>query len=471
MAVVMAPVMGVAFLPSLPLSAAALSRAGLARPLALHQSATCPQVPIGALCLPTAPAKIPPGALNEPVRLLDLEHCGVWGEILEAPVVSEIGSSRLQLLGHDLVTTRLRPYLGKTVLLPEGQIVGTPEWIPLSLDLEIVRPRFLQLMLLGDAYRSLSKRLSSGQQHPRISPDILLRIEVPLPSLEAQDACLARADAIRAKVPKAPTSRELRREVDRVFQDAFQLDPLVLRAEPTPRLSWTSLADVAMGRDVRFSWRYHAPESRQARKDLETLSSGPLLGFLRSLSQLGQSVKPEEDFAVSTGLHYLTMAGLREWRVNPEPCPEISETYAEANPGSRLEAGDVLMARSGEGTIGKVGLVEDGLEGCFADFVIRIQADASRLDPRFLRYALMTTHYQTLIVAEKKGLGNNTNIFPIQLHEFPTLAPDLKKQGEVIAELEAIEEKMQQARVMASALSREVEAMIRKTVLFEDKTA
>ena len=58
---------------------------------------------------------------------------------------------------------------------------------------------------------------------------------------------------------------------------------------------------------------------------------------------------------------------------------------------------------------------------------------------------------------------------PAKEHEFPTLAPDLKKQAKVIEELEAIEEAMRRARVAASAQSREVEAMIRETVLLEEK--
>ncbi len=450
----------VAFLPTVPLSVTALKRARRSSPLSLYPGSPYGEIALGAACDVAEPDKIPAGSLDNPVNLLDLEHCGVGGEILEHATTDEIGSSRINLTGYDLATTRLRPYLGKTVAIPDGKSIGSPEWICLTTDPKMLRPRFLQAVLLGDAYRDLATDLSTGQQHPRISADTLRRIKIPLLPLEQQDLLVERVEALRTELVGAPKSHDLRAAINDVFRERFDLDPERVSIGPSPRVATTSLVDVAANRDVRFSWRYHAPESRAARSDLQLRSAGPLIGFLRSSSQLGKSVTPEIDYAVGTGFHYLTMAGLARWEVDPEPCPELTEAYLEENEDRRLIVGDVLMARSGEGTIGKVGLVEEGVEGCFADFVIRISADPERLSPAFLRYMLMTAHYQTLITAEKKGLGNNTNIFPIQVDAFPMLDATLDEQKQIVNDLKKVEDQVIAARRRAFEVEVEIEAVL-----------
>tara|TARA_R110002020_G_scaffold993_6_gene4936 strand:+ start:3070 stop:4380 length:1311 start_codon:yes stop_codon:yes gene_type:complete len=432
--------------------------------LSLYPKTPHGEIALGAACEVAEPNKIPAGNLDEPANLLDLEHCGIGGELLEHATTEEIGSTRIRMTGYDLATTRLRPYLGKTVAIPEGETIGSPEWICLTADPSVLRPRFLHAVLLGRAYRDLAKDLSAGQQHPRISVDTLRRMRIPLLPLEQQDMLVSRIDLLRAELIGSLGPKDLRAAIDAAFCDRFGLDPKQVEIGPSPRVSATSFLDVAASRDVRFSWRYHAPESRRARADLWDLSSGPLAGFLQGGSQLGKSVTPEIDYATGTGFHYLTMAGLARWEVDPEPCPELTEVYFEENEDRHVTPGDVLMARSGEGTIGKVGLVEEGVTGCFADFVIRIRADPDRLSPTFLRYMLMSAHYQTLISAEKKGLGNNTNIFPVQVDAFPMLNVDLNVQNEIVHDIGEVEKQVKAARRRAREIEDEIEVALETAI-------
>jgi len=458
------PLSGVAFLPGVPLSATALGRAGQPAPLSLYPQTPYGEIALGAACEVAEPDKVSAGSLDEPVNLVDLEHCGTGGELLERSTTEEIGSTRIRMTGYDLATTRLRPYLGKTVAIPDGETIGSPEWICLTADPSVLRPRFLHAILLGRSYRDLAKDLSAGQQHPRISVDTLRRMRIPLLPLEQQDVLVSQIDQLRAELIGSPGPNDLRTAIDAAFCDQFGLDSEQVRIGPSPRVATTSLMDVAASHDVRFSWRYHAPESRRARADLWDVSSGPLAGFLQGGSQLGKSVTPEIDYATGTGLRYLTMAGLARWEVDPEPCPELTELYFEENEDRHVAPGDVLMARSGEGTIGKVGLVEEGVKGCFADFVIRIRADPDRLSPAFLRYMLMSAHYQTLVSAEKKGLGNNTNIFPIQIDAFPMINADLNVQGEIVRDIGEVEKQVKAARRRAREVENEIEAALETAI-------
>ena len=57
-------------------------------------------------------------------------------------------------------------------------------------------------------------------------------------------------------------------------------------------------------------------------------------------------------------------------------CAKISEDfYEEFKDVNSTGLDDILLARSGEGTIGKVAVVDQKIEGLFADFLMRIRLD------------------------------------------------------------------------------------------------
>lgn len=102
------------------------------------------------------------------------------------------------------------------------------------------------------------------------------------------------------------------------------------------------------------------------------------------------------------------------------------------------------MARSGEGTIGKVALIEDEeINGIFADFTQRIRLTG--FDPLCAYYYFRSEFFQYLVYTHKKGLGNNTNIFPSQIKEFPMPDWDETKQAEIV---EAIKTQLDEQRVI-----------------------
>jgi restriction endonuclease S subunit len=57
-------------------------------------------------------------------------------------------------------------------------------------------------------------------------------------------------------------------------------------------------------------------------------------------------------------------------------------------------------------------------------------------NPYFAYFYFRTEFFQHLIYTHKKGLGNNTNIFPSQIEELPMLDISLTEQGEIVNEIE-----------------------------------
>lgn len=137
--------------------------------------------------------------------------------------------------------------------------------------------------------------------------------------------------------------------------------------------------------------------------------------FLSEPIVLGASISPS-DYDNNGDYCYISMATIKSWRFDEESANTVSNSYAESKSAKTVRKNDIILARSGEGTIGKVALITDEhLKGIFADFTMRIRL--KDYDPEFAYYYFRTTYFQYLIEIFKKGLGNNTNIFPIVIRE------------------------------------------------------
>lgn len=117
---------------------------------------------------------------------------------------------------------------------------------------------------------------------------------------------------------------------------------------------------------------------------------------------------------------------IKMWAFENIDCKKVSSDYSSINLDKTVRKNDILLARSGKGTIGKVALIEDEeISGVFADFTQRIRL--KNFNALCAYYYFRSDFFQYLVYTHKKGLGNNTNIFPSQIREFPMPDWDNKK--------------------------------------------
>ena len=117
--------------------------------------------------------------------------------------------------------------------------------------------------------------------------------------------------------------------------------------------------------------------------------------------------------------YYLAMANIKSWKFNTDDCRTVSKSYSDKaiKKGKIVQKDDIVLARSGEGTIGKVALITDDIKAVFSDFTQRIRL--KNFYPLCAYYYFRSDFFQYLIYTHKKGMGNNTNIFPNQIQDFP----------------------------------------------------
>jgi type I restriction enzyme, S subunit len=179
--------------------------------------------------------------------------------------------------------------------------------------------------------------------------------------------------------------------------------------------------------DLRNSAKFNRPSGKFILKDLKKNKIKKIKDFISEEIVLGKSVSPK-DYYKDGEYIYISMADIKNYNVNKTDAKSVTREYSQNNIKKQVKINDILIARSGEGTIGKVALVNDNsLKGIFSDFIIKISL--KQYTPKFAYYYFRSFYFQELIEIHKKGLGNNTNIFPSQIMEFPIIDLSISKQN------------------------------------------
>ena len=196
-------------------------------------------------------------------------------------------------------------------------------------------------------------------------------------------------------------------------------------------------------RDLRFGVRFHRTSGNFVENELSRITEKRIKDYITVPIMTGKSISPQ-DYDENGSVGYVSMADISSWYFNYEKIRCVNNQYLIKNSSKRprgekesyslyLQAGDILMIRSGEGSIGKVAYLEESIDAVFSDFIIRIRL--TNYNSLFAYYYFRTTYFQYLIEVYKKGLGNNTNIFPAVLQNFPLPELKLAEQDKISNEI------------------------------------
>lgn len=221
---------------------------------------------------------------------------------------------------------------------------------------------------------------------------------------------------------------------------------------------WVKPSIFSNNTDLRFSAKFHRNSGTYVMDELKRTTTKRIKHFLSEPIILGASVSPS-DYDEDGNYRYISMATIKSWKFDFDSANIVSDVYSESKSAKTVKKDDIILARSGEGTIGKVALIEDeDLKGIFADFTMRIRL--KDYNPEFAYYYFRTTYFQYLIEIYKKGLGNNTNIFPIVVREFPLIDIPVYEQERIVAEIHAEINKQEKLKAGISDIQQQIDQIV-----------
>jgi type I restriction enzyme, S subunit len=401
------------------------------------------------------------GELDNELHLIDLENIERKANCLkDVTLVSEIGSDKNFISRGDLVIPKLEPHKGQFFLnIDHREYLATTELIEYSVNQNFFNPTFLYYTLVTENFLSTLACLESGKTHKRVNPDELLRIKIPHIPKAIQEETVVSIKNFENEIKKLKSLIKPDTEIiNDVFMRRFGWDITKFNELRSIRIMNCNFYQFSKNSDSRFSFKFHNKAGEFVWQTLKSHSSKYIKNFLAEDITLGKSISPN-DYDENGEQYYVSMADIKNWRFETDEAKTISQSYYDTNPEKKIAINDIILARSGEGTIGKVAIIDnEENEGIYADFTMRIRL--KNFNPVFAYYYFRTHFFQYLIYTHKKGLGNNTNIFPGQLREFPMLSPPLSVQDEIVNQIDTMISEQQKIELKINQKKKEINNLL-----------
>lgn len=292
----------------------------------------------------------------------------------------------------------------------------------------------------------------------------LKKIRIPFIQKEIQDLIVAQIDPVEKKLIELKSKIKPHQVIiDEVLTREFNFDIDHFIELSKTKIYTASFSDYSDNIDLRYSVKFHRTAGAFVLHELLRLTSKKIKHFLAEPIVLGSSISPS-DYDENGEYYYVSMANIRNWEFENYDALLVSTSYSQINQAKTVSKNDIIVARSGEGTIGKVALITDeDLLGVFADFTMRVRL--TKYNPTFAYYYFRTTYFQYLIEIHKKGLGNNTNIFPSQIQEFPLIDLPLTRQGQLVAEIQSELDQQESIRIAIEQERVKIDRLIEYAIL------
>lgn len=119
------------------------------------------------------------GPLSKEAKLIELDDVRAAGEGIEeqqVPTVGAIDADKVSLAGADFVMPRLRTEMGKFIMRPDADMIGSKEFAGLKVR-NGMTPMLANYMFCLPEFQEAIRMLQTGKQHPRIKIAELLKLK------------------------------------------------------------------------------------------------------------------------------------------------------------------------------------------------------------------------------------------------------------------------------------------------------
>ena len=270
----------------------------------------------------------------------------------------------------------------------------------------------------------LCRKASEGTTNRvRLQEDRFLGFEISLPSLSEQRRIVARIEDLATKIREA---KDLRYQTDEETKLVYSRCLDVIMTPHGEGWNREIVADVIQSIDAGWS-----PQC----DDIPATENQ--WGVLKTTAVQWCEFQPYQNKALPIAL---------------QPCA-----------GLALKEGDVLVTRAGpRKRVGVVAAVRrDEPRLMISDKIIRLRTNRKKIEPRFFELSLASPFSQEHFVQRKTGLADaQVNISQDILKSTPISYPSLCEQRCIVAELDALQAKVDELKALQIKTSTELDALL-----------
>ncbi|MBM7702858.1 hypothetical protein [Metabacillus iocasae] len=416
--------------------------------------------------------RVKKGELEDECNLLSISETEAkYGRLVNSiqPVTS-VGSDKTILNEAEIIVSKLVMSKGYIFTNEESStdLIGSTELIPYKKRKKDIDLTFIRHLLLLDDYLKYYSGLETGKtpSQKRVNPIDFLQLLVPNVPYDIQKEIGTKIRKLENEMDELKKEIQNRNKIiNEILATEFNIDFQEVLDIKKPTTYKKDLLSINNSFDLRFSYKFNAQKYKKLLSKIAQHKVSPLKDFINEPIRLGSSISPSDYDDDNGEAIYISMSSIKNWTLDKDGSRRVSEEYFEKNKvANSIKKGDIIIARSGEGTIGKVALIEDDIDAIFADFTMRVRISNSH-NPKYFYYYFCSDLFQLIVEKEKKGLGNNTNFFPNQLKRFPIIQVSLNQQNEIVKKIEEKLEKVRQAEMALVSKKLEIDNLIRKAIV------
>jgi type I restriction enzyme S subunit len=202
-------------------------------------------------------------------------------------------------------------------------------------------------------------------------------------------------------------------------------------------------SDIRASLGLRFGFRYLHPKHDLLER--ERLHAVPTLKLKALCTRaITRGVQPQYD---DSEIRAVKTANLKNGYLDWEEVQTVDENCYKANQfRAAVRKGDVLIASTGVGSLGKVDVYEDDTPALADGHISIVRVDSQRINPRLLAHLLRGRVAQWQIERQLSGATNQIDIYPDQLAalRLPEITPE--RQRQIMPRITKIESDITDAR-------------------------
>ena len=350
---------------------------------------------------------------------------------------SEIGSSKQSVIKNDILLCKINPRINRVWKVSQhtdNELMASSEWIVVRNS--VINSDYLMFCFRTQFFREfmLSNVSGVGGSLMRAQPKYVKKYPVPIAPIDEQHRIVSRIESLFAKLDKA-------KEKAQAVVDGFELrKSAILHKAFTGELTERWRKEHGVGLD---SWK-------------DTTLSEIVSGF-----KYGTSEKSTYN---NKGMPVLRIPNVGTGTLSFEDMKYLA--HNDIDEANQVHENDLLIIRSNgsRDLVGKCAIVPAlSRKFAYASFLIRIKP-SERILPDYLAFYLNSTDARTQMFKKAKSSAGIHNINSQELGSITINVPTIYEQSAIIAVLNNLLAKEQQAKEAAEAVLSQIDTM-KKAIL------
>jgi type I restriction enzyme, S subunit len=271
--------------------------------------------------------------------------------------------------------------------------------------------------ILKDKIKRLVESVYKNSGYSFLAIDDLFNLNLPKLSNDIQIELVKKIKPLEEEIKNLKKSQKKDIEIiNEIFSQEFEFDSNTIKdleREKTYKINFTDLNNSI---DFRSATKFHS--NKYDFLKLKIFTEYTFKDFAEFMT-LGRQIKPEH-FDKESDYFYLMPNAIKNNRLNEKLMKSIKFSFFDKLKHISLKYNDLVLAASGEGTIGKSAIYNSDIDAVTSQFIMKIELKNKEL-VNYFHYYMQSTFFQFTVEKFKKGMGNMTNIFVSQVKDFPVL--------------------------------------------------